>query len=268
MRLVDIGANLTSRQFASDLPAVIAAAHSAGVERMIVTGTSLDNSQQAATLATNTPGLWSTAGIHPHDASDCTPDTLLAIEALCAHDSVVALGECGLDFNRNYSPQDVQLRVFEQQLEIAARTGLPAFLHQRDAHDEFLAILRNAWPSLHGGAVVHCFTEGPDAAEDYLALGCALGITGWVCDERRGGALRDAVRQIPADRLLLETDAPYLLPRTIHPKPQPKWKTRRNEPMHLPWVVREVAQLRGEDESVVAANAWAATHAFFKLDPD
>lgn len=263
MRLVDIGANLISKQFAGDLDAVLERAREAGVERQVVTGTRLDVSREAAALASRIPGLVSTAGIHPHHASECTPDAIAEIEALCARDEVVAVGECGLDFNRNYSPPDDQRRAFEAHLEVAARTGLPVFVHQRDAHDELLAMLRNAWPSLARGAVVHCFTEGPAEAEDYLALGCHLGITGWVCDERRGGALRDAVRTMPAERTMLETDAPYLLPRTIAPKPA----SRRNEPMYLPWVVREVASIRGEDEAEVAENAWDVTHAFFGLEP-
>ena len=261
MRLVDIGANLVSRQFISDREAVLDRARAAGVERMIVTGTRLDVSEDAVALAEASDGLWATAGVHPHHASEWDSQVSVRIEELCARDAVVAVGECGLDFNRNYSPQVDQRRAFEAHLEIAARAGLPVFLHQRDAHAEFLATLRNAWGSLGGGAVVHCFTEGPEEANDYLELGCHLGVTGWVCDERRGGALRDAVREMPAERMLLETDAPYLLPRTIQPKPA----TRRNEPMHLPWVVREIAAIRGEDANDIAAKSWETTHAFFAL---
>ncbi|MEM9379213.1 MAG: TatD family hydrolase [Planctomycetota bacterium] len=261
MRLVDIGVNLVSRQFESDRAAVVERARAHGVERMVLTGTTLDVSRVAADLAAADAGAWSTAGVHPHHASDWGHAAADAVEALCARDEVVAVGECGLDFNRNYSPREDQVRAFEAQLEIAARVGLPVFVHQRDAHDELLAMLGSAWPDLPRGAVVHCFTEGPDEAADYLDLGCSLGVTGWVCDERRGGALREAVRAIPADRLMLETDAPYLLPRTIEPKPD----TRRNEPMHLPWVLREVAELRGEEPEAVAEAAWRSTHAFFGL---
>ena len=174
---------------------------------------------------------------------------------------VVAVGECGLDFNRNYSGREAQIAAFEAQLGLAAHSGLPVFLHQRDAHAEFLAVLRNAWPSLGAGAVVHCFTDGPAEAEDYLELGCHLGITGWVCDERRGEALREAVPRIPGDRLMLETDAPYLLPRTIRPRP----KSRRCEPEHLPWVLREVASLRGEEPTATAEAARRTTESFFGL---
>lgn len=261
MRLIDIGLNLTSRQFTSDRDAVVERAREAGVERFVLTGTSAEGSADALELARGIEGAWSTSGVHPHHASDWTDEVAAGIETNASADEVVAIGECGLDFNRNYSPPDDQRHAFEAHLEIAAHTGLPLFLHQRDAHEDFLAMLRNAWPSLSGGAVVHCFTEGPQEAADYVELGCHVGVTGWVCDERRGGALRDAVPTIPAERLMIETDAPYLLPRSIEPKPD----TRRNEPMHLPWVLREVARLRGGDPNAIAAETWDATNAFFRL---
>jgi TatD DNase family protein len=266
MRLIDIGVNLMSRQFEGDRDGVLARARERGVERMIITGTDLVASEAAAQAARERAGgveLWSTAGVHPHHASDFDDATAARLRELHREDQVVAVGECGLDYNRNFSPREAQLAAFEAQLSLAAEAGLPVFLHQRDAHEEFLAVLQNAWPSLPRGAVVHCFTEGPEAAADYLELGCHLGITGWVCDERRGGDLRDAVAEIPADRLLLETDAPYLLPRNLDPRPS----SRRNEPMHLTAVLAAVAALRGESTEEVAAAAWAATHAFFGLDP-
>lgn len=262
MQLIDIGANLTSGQFGIDRDEVIARARDAGVARMIITGGELEGSRAAAELAGKEADFWATAGVHPHHASEFEPGASEeALSALHALPEVVAVGECGLDYNRNYSGSDDQKRAFAAQLELASASGLPLFLHQRDAHDDFLAMLREAWPDLRGGAVVHCFTNGPDEARDYLELGCHLGVTGWVCDERRGDALRAAVPTIPANRLMLETDAPYLQPRTIRPRP----RTRRNEPMNLPWVAREVAALRGEEPETVAANAWATTCAFFSL---
>ena len=131
---------------------------------------------------------------------------------------VVAAGECGLDYFRNFSPPAEQRRAFELQLGLAARLDKPLFLHQRDARADFLAMLR-AHPGVAARAVLHCFTEGPDMLEECLALGLSIGVTGWICDERRGEALREAAPRIPADRLMLETDAPYLLPRTLRPKP-------------------------------------------------
>ncbi|MDG1051450.1 MAG: TatD family hydrolase [Planctomycetota bacterium] len=266
MRLIDIGVNLMSRQFEGDRDEVLRRARQVNVERMILTGTDL-RSSEAAAEASRREGqgveLWSTAGVHPHHASEFDDATAARLRELHRDERVVAVGECGLDYNRNFSPREAQLSAFENQLGLAAEAGLPVFLHQRDAHDEFLAVLRNAWPSLPRGAVVHCFTEGPEAAADYLELGCHLGITGWVCDERRGGDLRQAVAEIPADRLLLETDAPYLLPRNLDPKPA----SRRNEPRHLPAVLAAVAALRGETPGAVAAAAWEASQALFGLEP-
>ena len=142
---------------------------------------------------------------------------------LCARCSrvptFVAVGECGLDFFRDYSPRDAQRRAFAAQLELAAEVGKPVFLHQRDAHEEFVAMLAPARASLAGG-VAHCFTGGPAELDAYLELDLYIGVTGWVCDERRGAALRAAVPRIPLDRLLVETDAPYLLPRDLEPKPR------------------------------------------------
>lgn len=260
-RWIDIGANLTSNQFRRDLDEVVARATDAGVARMIVTGTDAASSREALELSGRNEGFWSTAGVHPHHAHELTEEALADLGELLLADRVVAVGECGLDFNRNYSPREDQIAAFEAQLALGVRTGLPMFLHQRDAHDVFLGMLRDAWPDLRGGAVVHCFTEGPAEAEDYLELGCHLGITGWVCDERRGDALRAAVPKIPADRLMLETDAPYLLPRTIEPRPA----TRRNEPMHMHWVGRTVAELRAESIEETAARAWTTTCAFFGI---
>jgi len=240
MRLVDIGVNLMSRQFEGDRDGVLARAREVGVGRMVITGTDLRSSEAAAEAAGREGGdveLWSTAGVHPHHASEFDDATAARLGELHREDRVVAVGECGLDYNRNFSPREAQLAAFEAQLSLAAEAGLPVFLHQRDAHEEFLAVLQNAWPSLPRGAVVHCFTEGPEAAADYLELGCHLGIT--------------------------ETDAPYLLPRNLDPRPS----SRRNEPMHLTAVLAAVAALRGESPNEVAAAAWAATHAFFGLDP-
>ena len=172
----------------------------------------------------------------------------------------MALGEAGLDYFRDLSPRDAQKRAFVAQLELAEAHGLPVFLHQRDAHGDFLAILREHRPNLRA-CVVHCFTDTRAALADYLALDCHIGITGWICDERRGQHLVEAVVDIPADRLMLETDAPYLMPRTIRPRP----KTRRNEPANLPYVVQAVAAARDETVAQTAAHTTATARSFFEL---
>jgi TatD DNase family protein len=171
------------------------------------------------------------------------------------------VGECGLDYFRNFSPPEAQRAAFAAQLEIAAEVHKPVFLHQRDAHGDFTAILRDYRTSLTGG-VAHCFTGSRPELEDYLALDLYIGVTGWVNDERRGQDLRAAVPHIPGDKLMLETDAPYLLPRDLVPHP----KSRRNEPAYLPHIARTVAQLRGESLEAVAASTTRTATLFFHLD--
>jgi len=244
--LCDIGANLAHGSFDHDRDAVLQRARDAGVERIVVTGSSADSSRKALALARATPGLYATVGLHPHHASEYSAEDEALFRDLAQHQEVVALGECGLDYFRNLSPHPDQRRAFTAQLKLAADAGKPVFLHQRDAHAEFLPILKEHRAQL-ADAVVHCFTDTEAALEQYLALECYVGITGWVCDERRGQALRGAVKQIPDDRLLVETDAPYLLPHTA-----PKTAHRRNEPAYLPYVVRGLAQARGQSEAHVA----------------
>ena len=261
MQLVDIGANLTHESFIHDFAQVLARAAAQGVTRMVVTGASREGSEQALALAQRHPGvLWATAGVHPHHAVDYDDATDARLRELARLPQVGAVGETGLDYHRNYSPREVQLQVFERQLIIAAELGMPLFLHQRDAHADFLPLLRR-YRDRVPAAVVHCFTDTREALKDYLALDCHIGITGWICDERRGTHLRQFVREIPADRLLLETDAPYLLPRTVRPQPS----HRRNEPMYLGHICEEVARDRGEPVDATAANSTAAAVAFFGL---
>lgn len=259
--LVDIGANLAHDSFDDDRDEVLRRAADAGVSRIVVTGSSDESNRKAAQLAQEHPGvLWSTAGVHPHHASDYTDDSDAQIRKLAAAGRVVAIGECGLDYFRNFSPREAQLDAFKAQLDIAAETGLPVFLHQRDAHDDFVEVLEPMLPEL-SRAVAHCFTGEHESLREYLALGLYIGVTGWICDERRGAHLKEIVSIIPDDRLMIETDAPYLLPRTIKPKP----KTRRNEPMYLPEVLRVTAQARGQSEAHVARITTENAQNFFEL---
>ena len=259
--LVDIGANLTHESFRHDLEAVLERAAAAGVVQMIVTGASAQGAQDALALATRHPGvLFATAGVHPHHAADYTGDTDTLLRELARAVQVVAVGETGLDYHRDYSPRAAQLFAFERQLEIALDTGKPLFLHQRDAHDDLFAMLKPIRDKL-ADVVVHCFTDERRALFDYLDLDLHVGITGWICDERRGTHLRELVKEIPATRLMLETDAPYLLPRTLKPAPP----HRRNEPAFLPHIAEEVARDRGETVAITAANTTATSRAFFGL---
>ena len=258
--MIDIGANLAHDSFDSDRDAVLARARDAGVARIVVTGSSADSSRKALDLARAHPGaLYATAGLHPHHASEYSAQHEALFRDLARHAEVVALGECGLDYFRDLSPRADQRRAFAAQLALAAELKKPVFLHQRDAHADFLPMLKEHRPQL-ADAVVHCFTDTKAAAEDYVSLGCYIGVTGWICDERRGLGLREAVKVIPDQRLLVETDAPYLLPRTA-----PKVSHRRNEPAFLPYVVRALAEARGQDEAHVAAVTTKNAHNFFRL---
>ena len=259
--LIDIGANLAHDSFDDDRAEMMQRAADAGVVAMIVTGSSDDSNRRAAELAAAHPGvLYSTAGVHPHHASDYDDASDDRIRSLAQQPCVVAVGECGLDYFRNFSPREAQLDAFRRQLGIARDTGLPVFLHQRDAHDDFVEILE---PALEGisRAVAHCFTGEGESLREYLAMGLYIGVTGWICDERRGRHLHDIVGIIPDDRLLIETDAPYLLPRTIRPRP----KTRRNEPMYLTEVLKTLAEARGQSEEHVARITTENARRFFNL---
>ncbi len=259
MELVDIGVNLAHRSFAGDRDAAIGRAQAAGVRTMIVTGTSLRASHEALRLAEERPGvLYATAGVHPHDARHCDARTIAGLRALAAAPAVVAIGECGLDFNRDFSPRPVQVEWFRRQLELAKELGLPMFLHERDAATAFLEVLDAVQPE-PAQVVVHCFTGDGPTLQQYLRRGYNIGITGWICDERRGEHLRALVRTIPPERLLVETDAPFLTPRDLRPKPA----AGRNEPAFLVHVLRAIAASRGEAPEVVAAATTANARRVF-----
>jgi len=259
--LIDIGVNLTHASFKDDRAQVIARARQAGVSTLILTGTSLAGSRRALELAHADASSWATCGVHPHDARHAdSPEALRSLDELAREPRCVAVGECGLDFDRDFSPRPIQELVFEAQLELAAALKKPLFLHERAAHARFAAILGRWRPRLRA-AVVHCFTGTGDELDAYLAMDLHIGITGWICDERRGSHLRKLVKHIPAERLLLETDAPYLLPRNVKPMPS----HRRNEPMYLAHICAEVARDRGEEPALTAANATAAARRFFGL---
>lgn len=259
--MIDIGINLMHRSFASDREQVMEAARQAGVDRLIITGTDLRASDNAARLAGRYPGkLYSTAGVHPHDAKSCDKDTLPKLRRLAALPQVVAIGECGLDFDRNFSPPDVQREWFAKQLELSEEVKLPLFLHERSAHRDFLAMLREH-PQAAKRAVVHCFTGSAAEAYDYLSLGCLIGVTGWICDERRSAALRDAVRVIPTDRLMIETDAPFLTPRDLPERPD----DNRNEPKYLPHILKKIAFYMECDPIELEKQVTENTEGFFCL---
>ena len=262
--LIDIGVNLTHPSLAAKLDGVLERARAAGVTQLVVTGTSLAESEQALHLCEEKDveglRLFSTAGVHPHDASQWSGEHARQLLALLRQPRVRAVGECGLDFNRDFSPRPVQEKVFAAQLELAVELNMPVFLHEREADQRLLAILKEFRDRLPA-AVVHCFTGERRALYAYLDLDLHIGITGWICDERRGTHLQELVRDIPAGRLMLESDAPYLLPRTLRPKP----KNGHNEPAYLGEVLAMVARQRGETPEAVATHTSACARAFFGL---
>ena len=294
MKLIDIGANLMSPSFDRDRDEVIKAAALAGVSPLIITGSSERSSAEAASYAClynagNSQSLFYTAGVHPHEVKNCGKETIDRLRELCrgrtggrpgavsgavsgevsgavngavngAISGAKAVGECGLDYNRDFSPRDVQRRWFVEQAELAAELSLPLFLHERDAFSDFSGILREYAASVPA-VVVHCFTGTGAELEYYLSLGCYIGITGWICDERRGIHLTELVKMIPADRLLLETDAPYLLPRDL----PFKVRNRRNEPKYLPHIAETVARLLGKGPVQLAEETFANSKRFFGI---
>lgn len=258
---VDIGVNLTDDSFNKDRNAVIEQAFSVGVTHMIVTGTTVKESIEALELCNQYPGkLFCTAGIHPHYAKDHGEDDFSELASLCKEPPVVACGETGLDFNRNFSSPTQQISAFEKQLELAHYTQLPLFLHEREAHKTQLEMLISHRDNFTA-AVAHCFTGTKEELYNYLDLDLYIGITGWVCDERRGQELQKLIKDIPIDRLLLETDAPYLLPRDLKPKP----KSRRNLPKYLPHIANTIAQLRGMEMKELKSCTYENSNRLFKL---
>jgi TatD DNase family protein len=258
MELFDIGANLTHAAFSHDLPQTVEKAREAGVSQIMVTGTTVDETMAAIRIAEEF-GLYASTGVHPHHARDCGPQTIPALRELARHPRIVAIGECGLDFNRNYSPHPDQEKWFVAQLELGLELGKPLFLHSRDAHPRFYEILKHHQVKQ---AVAHCFTGEKEELHAYLKLGLYIGITGWICDERRGRHLLELVRDIPRERLLLETDSPYLTPRDLEPQP----KARRNEPAFLPHIARAVARALGRPVEEVAAETTRNAIRLFRLD--
>jgi TatD DNase family protein len=261
--LVDIGINLAHDSYEHDRADVVRRALAAGIARMVITGSSLESAARAIDICRQWPELMrATAGIHPHHAREFADGDLPRLRELLQDPLVTSAGECGLDYFRDFSPREDQRRVFAAQLELASSLGKPVFLHQRDAHDDFMAILADHLPRLPK-AVVHCFTGSAAELESYLERRLYVGITGWICDERRGAGVAALVPSIPLGRLMIETDGPYLMPRNLKPRPS----HRRNEPMYLRAIFDAICELRTESPSEIAAETTANALNFFDLPP-
>ena len=258
----DIGVNLMDKRLS--IEAVLERAQLANVKQLLITGSNIPESQNAARLAKQWPKrLFSTAGIHPHHAKDASENFVDELRDLATQAEVIAIGECGLDFNRNFSEPEQQLRVFESQLILATELQLPVFLHERDAFDQQIALLKKYRSGLCGG-VAHCFTGTKQQMHAYLDLGFYIGVTGWVCDPKRGHELRDAVQELPLERLLLETDAPYLWPKTLSKKQS--LASGNNEPCNLPHIATYLANLLEIEETKLQQHAFHNSCQLFQLD--
>jgi TatD DNase family protein len=243
MRLVDTHAHLHDGEFAADLDAVLARARAAGVAAIVTIGTDRETNAAAVALAGRHPEIFAAVGIHPHDAADAVDADFEAMAALARSPRVVALGEMGLDFFRNLSPPEIQRRVFRRQIELARRLSRPVVVHCRDAHAETLAILEEERVGEVGG-VMHCFSGNVPVAKRCLDLGLAISLAGPVT-YKNARALPEVARFVPEDRLVVETDCPYLPP-TPH-------RGKRNEPAYVALTAAFVAELRGADPEALAA---------------
>lgn len=257
MAWFDAGVNLLDSRF--NVTEVVNASIANNVTRLCIITTHPNEWEPAAELAAAYPEhVCYTVGVHPHNAKEVTSSHWAQLHTAAQQPGVVAIGECGLDFNRNFSPPDTQLTVFKQQLLIAADLQLPVYLHERDAFTEQLDCLQPMMSSLSGG-IAHCFTGTASQMQAYLDLGLYIGVTGWVCDDKRGHDLRDAVLSLPLERLILETDAPYLYPKSRKPR------QRHNQPAFLPYIGEAVARMCDQQVSEVERISYANTIRLFDL---
>jgi TatD DNase family protein len=237
------------------------------VTPIIVTGTSIRSSEQAQSLCKEHPELlYHTAGVHPHDAKSCNEGTIERLRSLASDPSCVAIGECGLDFDRNFSEPKVQERWFVEQLKLAGELKKPVFLHERSASNRFIEILETNRDVIDlTTCVVHCFTGTTKELQTYLKMGMYIGITGWVTNTDKGASLRAAVKHIPLDRIMIETDAPFLAPRNGKDESNQSVRINRNEPELLHLVLQELADCMGITAQELAEASTENAHRFFAI---
>jgi TatD DNase family protein len=252
MKFFDSHCHLDDRAFDKDLDDVILRMHEAGVASAMTVGTTLERCIEGVAIAEITPGVYASVGIHPHDAKSCDEDVLKTLLDLAGSSNVRAWGEIGLDFNRMYSPREVQEKWLIRQLEISAALNFPAIFHERDSNGRLVDILKTHFKTGRTG-VVHCFSGSEDELKQYLDLGLYIGITGIVTIKGRGEDLRKMAPLIPIDRILIETDAPYLTP-----TPE-RNHTQRNEPAFVRSVLLKLAEVRREDPVLLAETLWNNT---------
>ena len=259
MKIFDSHCHLDDKSFRKDIDSVIKRANDNGIIRMMIIGINGKTSAQAVSLAQSQDGIYASVGVHPHDVKNCNDSILQDLKNLARNEKVRAWGEIGLDFNRMYSPRQDQEQWFEKQLDIADKLDLPMIFHERDSNGRFLEILKNHNSTVMNG-VVHCFSGNQNELDQYLSLGLHIGITGILTIKSRGAQLRKLVTGIPTDRLLVETDAPYLVP-----APE-KNHTRRNEPAFVKSVLLKLAEVRNEDPEELAQIVWQNTCRLYGLE--
>jgi TatD DNase family protein len=252
MQLFDSHCHLDDRAYDNDIQDVVQRMNAAGVAAAMVIGTTLPRSIKAVSVAESFPGLYASVGIHPHDAKSCDEATLNTLINLAQNPRVHAWGEIGLDFNRMFSPRETQEKWLIRQLEIADELNFPVIFHERDSDGRLIEILKAHFKNEKSG-VIHCFSGNKTELKQYLDLGLYIGITGIVTIKKRGAELRKLVPLIPADRILIETDAPYLTPAPENNH------TRRNEPAFVRSVLLKLAMVRQEDPEDLAAKIWDNT---------
>jgi TatD DNase family protein len=254
----DIGLNLFCKQFKN--PEKILENATANDVACILTGTSTRANIQIAEFILNREFVYGTAGIHPHNADSVRKEDFDLIEELItSNPKIVAVGECGLDYDRMYSARENQILCLEKHINLAEKLNKPLFLHERSATEDFIKRFKNH-KELCEKSVVHCFTGNKNTLDNYLKLGFSIGITGWICDERRGKDLREAVKWIPLDRILIETDAPYLTPKNIDGLPN------INVPENIIYVVKELAKHMNVNEEELIQRAKENTERIFTLN--
>lgn len=257
MQWFDAGVNLLDPRL--DPQETLQAASNAGVDRLCVITTQPKEWALAEQLYQQFPEqICYTVGVHPHCAKLVSETDFVNLEKAAQLPGAVAIGECGLDFNRNFSPQDTQVEVFKRQLALAVELQKPVYLHERDAFDTQLDCLTQVEHSLVGG-IAHCFTSHQSHMQAYLDKGLYIGITGWVCDPRRGAELRQALPVLPLDRLILETDAPYLYPKTRKPR------ASNNQPAYLPYIAESVGELLEISPAELSRSSYANTCRLFNI---
>ena len=259
--IIDIGANLTHPDLYPDIKKIIRQMEDVNVTHAIIISSTLDDAKKAIAISDKYKGkFYTTVGFHPHNAKEFNHSHIQSMKDLLRNQFVRSIGECGLDYYRLYSEKKEQILCFENHISLAIDSQMPLFLHERNAHDDFYAILSSEYRKLNK-FVVHCFTGDKNVLKKYLDIGSYIGITGWITDKDRGSHLHNIMKYIPSDRLMIETDSPYLIPHNIE-----RNVSKTNYPYYLPYVVSCLAKCLNKDVDTVRESTYKVTKEFFSID--